>query len=87
MPNIVSQPVNADGLHVVASDGSSVTVTAARIKSEHDATADGPLRVQTVERWLAGLIADALGEQNVEASQIEVRYDPETGAPELTVYS
>lgn len=83
MPNIRSQRVDDDGIHVVLSTGREITITPQMIRNRYLAetgTRDG--RRTKVKTWLreqmsktSGL-AELLGEAN-----IEIEFDEVTGRP------
>ena len=83
MPNISSSTVNNNLVSATASDGASVTITKETIYAYHNnlAQSNEDLTRETVERYIAGLISNALGSANVLPDQIEFHYDPVTGSP------
>lgn len=83
MPNIIESSVSASGIYVKASDGGTVTVTPSRILEFVNELSGGDpaLTKTTVQRQVAQLISDTLGDQNVTADQIVVDYTDLTGVP------
>lgn len=83
MPNIVASSVNASGIYAKASDGGEVFITPARIlEMVNDLSGGDPVLTKTtVQRQIAQLISDTLGDQNVSPDQINVDYTTATGVP------
>lgn len=90
MPNIVSSSCTSTGISVTASNGASVTIPTGNIYAIINGLSQANPDVfrETVERTIAGMIVNALGEANVLADQIVFHCNLETGAPdELTFLS
>lgn len=81
-PTIVGLSFGPTGLSVTAVGGAAATISATNILA-YQAALLGPcgiLKKQTVERWLATSIADAIGWSNIDPSRVYVTYNMTTGA-------
>lgn len=78
MPNIRSQEITADHIHIVASDGREVTISRAKLADEFAATKTGTTdeRKVAVGDVVKAMIVAALGEDQVEADLLDFDFDP-----------
>lgn len=76
MPNIRSQEVTPDRIHIVASDGREVTISRAKIEQEFGAklgTTDE--RKRGTADVIRAMIVAALGEEQIGAEDIDFDFD------------
>ena len=78
MPNIRSQEVTADRIHIVASDGREVTISRAKLAAEFAASklATTDERKVAVADVIKKMIVAALGEEQISAEDLEFDFDP-----------
>ena len=78
MPNIRSQIVNSSSIHIVASDGRSITLTKQKIRNlTRRDLPDKAAAIAHVKRE----IQDALGAEQVPVSLLEFDFDESDGTP------
>lgn len=70
MPNIRSQSIGPGGIHIVASDGREVTISATTMLETFNDLANGKPRAVNPGRDLAQNIADAKGLARVRIAQM-----------------
>lgn len=82
MPNIISQQVDATGLHVVASDGRSVDILVSDIAAAYSAqtgnVANRRLQTRTI---LKTTVVNAIGAEQVDPAYMDIDFDSGTFIP------
>jgi hypothetical protein len=84
MPNIVEQRIDSTGIYLRASSGADVTVTQQQILDHYTDTAGTEQqRILDTREWVRSGVSFALGEDQVDTTEIDFDFNPANGEPTL----